>query len=190
MSLPSLLLGIDLCPWKVKGCGRETDPTAPPVPWWVVYTRPRCEKKIDEWLGQEGFDHYLPLRRVVRTYQSKKVERTIPLFTGYAFGAFPSDVSHLIYGSGHVGRLLDIPNQGDFIAQLSAVHQILEAGLSVQTCAYFGVGTQVRIHAGALRGLTGVISRVAGKTRLIVSVDMLQESVSVEIDQACLSLGD
>jgi hypothetical protein len=143
---------------------------------------------VDEWLGKEGFDHYVPLRRVLRTYQSKSVGRTIPLFAGYAFGAFPKSVSQLVYGSGYAARLIEVDDQKSFLEQIAMVQRILAAGVSVEPCSYYEVGRRVRIHGGSLRGLSGIIKQVAGKTRLIVSVDLLQASVAVEIDQAWLSL--
>ncbi len=155
--------------------------------WWVIHTRPRCEKKMDQWLAGQALGHYLPTRRVLRSYPSKKIEFELPLFGGYAFGTFSDLQKKAVYDSGFAAGVLEVADQGSFLRQLDEIRRVLQAGLSLQECPYFHTGQKVRIHGGELKGLIGIIKRVAGSTRLVLSVDFLQRSVAVEIDSRLLS---
>jgi transcription antitermination factor NusG len=59
---------------------------------------------------------------------------------------------------------------------------MVESGLSVLPWPYLAVGERVYLTGGPLEGLEGIISRVKGNFRLVVSVSLLQRSVAVEID--------
>jgi hypothetical protein len=38
-----------------------------------------------------------------------------------------------------------------------------------------------------MKGLEGIVSKIKGKTRVIISVDMIRQSVAVEVDGAWLA---
>lgn len=53
--------------------------------WYVVYTRPRWEKKVADLLGRKKIEHYCPLNRVNRQWSDRKKLVEEPLFTSYVF---------------------------------------------------------------------------------------------------------
>ncbi len=53
--------------------------------WYVVYTRPRWEKKIAEKLDANGIEAYCPLNKVQRQWSDRKKTVHEPLFKGYVF---------------------------------------------------------------------------------------------------------
>jgi hypothetical protein len=152
------------------------------APWWVIHTRPRCEKKMDQWLAARQFGHYLPLRSRLRVYPGKRVTFEHPLFAGYAFGAFSLLQRNAVYGSGHAAAVLAVENQGHFLRELVAIRAALASGLGVVDCPYLCVGRRARIATGKLRGLEGIILRRSGRTKLILSVELLQRSIALEIE--------
>jgi transcription antitermination factor NusG len=46
------------------------------------------------------------------------------------------------------------------------------------------VGTRVRITAGPMQGLQGILLRKRGKPRVVISVDLIMRSVAIDIDAA------
>jgi len=166
--------------------GKESE-TADTAVWWVIHVRPRCEKKMARWLADAGVETYLPLRRVLRSYPGKRVEFQIPLFPGYVFACFSLRDRNAIYASNWAAHVLPVENQADLLRQLQAVRLLLQSGVSFRDCPYFETGQRVRIHGGELKGLDGVVQRVAGRERLVISVDLLQRSVAVEVDSRWLS---
>ena len=53
--------------------------------WYVVYTKPRWEKKVAKQLGNKKIEHYCPLNRVQRQWSDRKKIILEPLFTSYVF---------------------------------------------------------------------------------------------------------
>ena len=53
--------------------------------WYVVYTRPRWEKKVAQILAEEDIEHYCPLHKVSRQWSDRIKVIEEPLFKGYVF---------------------------------------------------------------------------------------------------------
>jgi len=53
--------------------------------WYVVYTKPRWEKKIAATLTEKGIENYCPLNKVTRQWSDRKKVILEPLFKGYIF---------------------------------------------------------------------------------------------------------
>ncbi len=53
--------------------------------WYVVYTRPRWEKKVTALLKRKEIEHYCPLNKITRQWSDRKKMISVPLFTGYVF---------------------------------------------------------------------------------------------------------
>jgi transcriptional antiterminator RfaH len=150
--------------------------------WWVLHTRPRCEKKMDEWLAARGFGHYLPTRPVLRSYPGKEVTFEHPLFAGYAFGAFSLRERNAVYGSGHAAGILEVADQDRMVRELESIRTALASPAALEECPYLPVGSRARIVSGRLRGLEGIVLRKGRRTKLVLSVEFLQRSLAVEIE--------
>ena len=55
------------------------------INWYVVYTRPRWEKKVAATLAERGVVHYCPLNKVQKQWSDRKKVVMEPLFKGYVF---------------------------------------------------------------------------------------------------------
>ena len=55
--------------------------------WYVVYTKPRWEKKVAVLLTDKGIENYCPLNRVSKKWSDRKKVVLEPLFKGYVFVA-------------------------------------------------------------------------------------------------------
>ena len=53
--------------------------------WYVVYTKPRWEKKISRLLDDKGIKNYCPLNKIERQWSDRKKIIQEPLFKGYVF---------------------------------------------------------------------------------------------------------
>lgn len=151
-------------------------------PWWLIHSRPRCEKRMAAWLEGEGFKNELPLRQKVRVYPGKRVVFSHPIFPGYVFGAFPMEARAKVYASGHAAAIRAVVDQARLLRDLEGLRRALASGLDLEVSPYLSIGQRVRITAGRLRGVEGRVVRQAGRTRLILSVELLQQAVAVEID--------
>jgi transcription antitermination factor NusG len=152
--------------------------------WYAVYTNTNHEKQVALQLGQRSIEHHLPLYDSMRRWKDRRVRLQMPLFPGYLFVRIalcdrlqvlqiPS-VVHLVSFAGRPAPLKE--------EDVHALQNCLRHSHPVEPHAYLQVGRRARVQRGFLQGLEGIILRRKNKTRLIVSFDLIQRSVSVEID--------
>lgn len=157
-----------------------------PPHWYVVQTSPRHEKRVREHLGHRRIECFLPLFRTIHRWKNGcKVQVELPLFPGYLFVN--------ITRSDRV-RVLEVPGVLWFVgpkgepAQLPDTEiETLRSGLHLQKFEPYTnliVGQRVRIKAGSLTGLAGVLVRSANGFRVVLTVELIRQSVAVELDAA------
>jgi transcription antitermination factor NusG len=81
-----------------------------------------------------------------------------------------------IVGAGNIPEPVDL-------SEIRSVQTIAESGQPVQPWPFLPEGQKIRIEAGPLSGTEGTLLRVKNQLRLVVSITLLQRSMSVEIDQ-------
>ena len=157
--------------------------------WFAVQVRAGREHHSASHLLQRGYEVFLPCYRQYRRWSDrvKSIERA--LFDGYLFCRLHQDIVGKIVtasgvirivGDGH--RPLPIP-----AADIEALQRIVETQLDAEPWTYLQVGQRVRIEMGPLRGVEGIVLRAKNRHRLVVSVAVLQRSVSVELDPEWIS---
>src|SRR6516162_1858884 len=154
--------------------------------WWVVYTKSRQEKAFSRQLIAKQIPHYLPL--VKKTYVScgRKFTAQVPLFPGYVFmfGSEQERITSLT--TNRVSRILEVADPSRLRTDLEQVNRLIQIGAPLTVEQRLAPGNQVRIRHGAMAGMEGTVLVRRGKTRLIVAVTMLQQGVSVEVDDFSL----
>jgi len=160
------------------------EPGCPQLHWYAVYTRSRHEKTVAEQLVHKSVDHFLPLYETVRKWKNGNFKVRLPLFPGYLFVRIPLQdrlqvlqvpgVVHLV-SSG--GVPLALPQ-----AEIETIRDALTKGLQAHPHPYLKVGSRVRVSSGPLQGLHGILLRKKGKLRLVVSVDLIMRSISIDLD--------
>jgi transcription antitermination factor NusG len=159
-------------------------------PWFAIQVRMRHEVGVADHLQGKGYEWFLPLYKARRRWSDRVKEVDSPLFPGYLFCRFnPNDRLPIlktpgvtqIVGYNHVPVPVDEQ-------EIAAIRRLVSSGVSNFPCAYLEVGGKVRIEAGALRGLEGILIDLKGKRRLVLSITLLQRSVAVEIDSDAVSV--
>ncbi len=148
--------------------------------WCVCHTKPRCEKKFERLLLAEGFAHYLPLVTSVRHYERQTKRHTKPLFAGYVFTRFATDLRSRLYQQDLLARIIPVEDETGLLRQLHDVHRILAAGFEI-TPHPLQRGDLVKVTGGPLHGLEGRIDDPANPQGIVVSVDVLQQGLLVKI---------
>ena len=156
--------------------------------WYAVWTRSRHEHVAERGLKGKGLSVFLPTvqRPSCRTDRRKMLD--CPLFPGYLFfyGASDSATQLSVLQTPGVVRILGEHTNG-FTAvpeeQVEAIRQLLCSGLVFAAVPYLRLGERVRIKDSPLAGVEGIIQEYnARKSRVVVSVDLLQRSVAVELE--------
>ncbi|MBA3827690.1 MAG: UpxY family transcription antiterminator [Taibaiella sp.] len=55
------------------------------MPWYVLYTKPRNEKKVAKLLGEKCMEVYCPVQEVLKQWSDRKKKVIVPVFTSYLF---------------------------------------------------------------------------------------------------------
>jgi transcription antitermination factor NusG len=154
-------------------------------PWFAIQVRPRAEKLVAYILENKGFEGLLPVYSVHRQRSDRVVEIELPLFPGYLFCRLDLTRRLLpLFTIPGVVRLLGVGQTPLPIddKEIEAVRTILKSGCAALPWPMPKEGERVCIENGPLRGLEGVLVGKKKDTRLVVSVTLLQRSISVEID--------
>jgi len=156
------------------------------LPWYALQVRPRFEKAIASTLLSKGYEGFLPLYRHRSRWSDRMKEVQLPLFTGYLFCRL--DLNRrlpvlITPGVMHIVGIGKIPHPVDEF-EIAALQSIVVSGLQAEPRSYLSIGERVRIELGPLAGTEGILTSLKGSSRLVVSVNLLQRSVSVEIDES------
>ncbi len=158
--------------------------------WWAVYTRHQHEKAVADMLEAKGFQVFLPRFESVRRWKDRSKMLSMPLFPCYVFvrGGLDRRLQvvttpgvHMILFSGE--KIAIIPE-----AEIEAIRATVEGRFRVEPHPFLTCGERVRVKQGPLEGIEGVLVRRKNLYRLVLSVDMLAQSVAVEIDAADVEL--
>jgi transcription antitermination factor NusG len=167
----------------------SSDASAAGSRWFAVQVKTTHEKRVASLLGQHGFERFLPCYVDRRRWSDRIKEVEQPLFPGYVFCRFtPAERVGVLKTDG-VYRVVGIGSQPAPIdeQEIQAIQQAVDAGLAARPHPYLATGQQVRIEGGPLKGVIARVADVRRRDRLILSVTLLQRSLSVEIDSAWVS---
>jgi transcription antitermination factor NusG len=158
------------------------------VRWYAAYTRSRHEKTVAEQLRNKGIEAFLPLYETVRRWKNGNHWVQLPLFPGYAFARFALADRLSVLKVPGVVRLVGFNGMPAALAdeEVEGLRQALASGISAEPHPYLTKGRQVRITAGPLAGREGVLVRRQGTVRVVLSIDLIQRSVLVDVASEAL----
>jgi transcription antitermination factor NusG len=154
-------------------------------PWYAIHVKPNFETVTARVLRMKGFDEYLPVYRSQRRWSDRLKEVDAPLFPRYLFCRMehwerapilstPGVVSIVSCGTDPI----PVPE-----SEIEAVRTLLNSGLGAQPYPFINVGDQVKVSEGPLAGVTGIVIARKNEFHLVVSVPLLQRSVSVVLER-------
>jgi transcription antitermination factor NusG len=155
-------------------------------PWFALRVRSNQERGAVLHLRGRGIEEFAPTYRAERQWSDRKKQVDSFLFPGYVFCRLnPSDRLPALSVPGAVGLVgfgsgpTAIPTE-----EIMAVRQMVESGLLVAPWPFLQTGQRVLVERGPLEGVEGILQEIKKTYRLVVSVEMLQRSVSVELDRS------
>ncbi len=154
--------------------------------WFAVHTRHQHEKSVARTLNGKGFEVFLPLYSTVHRWKDRDKQLSLPLFSCYVFlqnrlerwqPVLTTPGVHSVVGFG--GKKSMIPS-----SEIEAVRKIVGSPFKTEPHPFLKCGDRVRLRGGPLQGLEGILIRKRNVWKLLVSVEMLQRSVTVEVDSS------
>jgi transcription antitermination factor NusG len=155
--------------------------------WYAVWTRSRHEQVVRQQLERKRISAFLPTVTRWSRWKDRKKKIDWPLFPGYCFAHFdPENALAVLKCSGVVnivsfeGKPAPIPEY-----ELESIRVLVGTDLQFDPCPLIRDGMMVEVVHGPLRGVVGrLLRKDAGKARLVLSVDLIGQAVSVEVDAA------
>jgi transcription termination/antitermination protein NusG len=154
--------------------------------WFALYTRHQHEKAVAHALQGKGVEVFLPLYNSLHRWKDRVKELSLPLFPNYVF-VFVDLESRAV--------VLSSPGIYDFVRaagwpaaipaeEIEAVRRVVEQGSHAEPHPFLKSGDRVRVKSGPLEGIEGILVRKKNFYRLILSVELLVRSISVEVEAA------
>lgn len=150
--------------------------------WWVAHTKSRNEKALAHDLIGRNISYFLPMSWKVRRKSRRTIKSLLPLFSGYLFFCGDENQRTELLRTDRVANLLEVKDQEKLLNELVQIERVLHTGVPLVPHKYIQVGQKCRVIAGPLMGLQGIVVKTKGEMRLVLQVDMLGQSASVEID--------
>ena len=155
--------------------------------WYAIWTRSRHENVVREQLERKGYEAFLPTITKWSRWKDRKKKIDWPLFPGYCFAKFdPADSLPILKCTGVVnivsfeGKPAVIPD-----LELDSIRLLVGSELQYDPCPMIHEGMMVEVTHGPLKGVVGrLVRKDTPKARLILSVNLIGQAVSVEVDAA------
>ncbi|HWQ53792.1 MAG TPA: transcription termination/antitermination NusG family protein [Bryobacteraceae bacterium] len=153
--------------------------------WFALHTKRNREKSVGQLLRAKGYEELVPTYRSLRKWSDRYKQLELVLFPGYVFCRFDPAKRGPILATPGVAAVVGngrvpIPLEN---SEIDALRRVIGSELPVEPWPYLRVGQRVAIEGGPLTGLEGILQEVRRSCRIVVSVDLLQRSVAVEVDR-------
>ena len=154
------------------------------VLWYALKVRARSESMVGAYLSHKGYECFCPMYKLRRQWSDRVKTVQHPLFPGYVFCRFALNTRLPILTTPGVNIIVGCGKPEPISeTEIETIRTLVKSGLSYQPCPYLTVGQLVQVEHGSMNGVIGLVTDVRNQFRLIISVDLLMRSVSVDIDR-------
>ncbi len=159
--------------------------------WHVLWTRSHCEQLVHDQLVGKQFELFLPK---IDAWSRSRIAGTrcvpgAPLFPGYLFLRHGLDKESYLEVRKARGLVAVLGDRWDRLAvlpepEIEAIRRTVHSRLPARAHPYLREGRRVRITRGPLTDIEGILVRLDKMNRglVVLSVELLQRSVAVEVD--------
>jgi transcription antitermination factor NusG len=177
------------CPTEtLAGVADRIDAMEAESRWHVLWTRSHCEQLVHDRLSSKGFESFLPKIGQWSRRKGLRYLAQVPMFPGYLFLHHAIDKTSYIEVCKTRGLVRILGARWDHLGtvpdrEMEAIQKVIGADLPAMPHPYLREGQRVRVVRGPLASAEGILVKSEPKKGLLVlSVELLQRSVGVEID--------
>jgi transcription antitermination factor NusG len=171
----------------VRTQGMAPGAISPAARWYAAYTRANHEKRAHEQFLERSIDSFLPTYVSLRNWKDRRVRLQMPLFPGYVFIRIPLQERLRVLEVPSVARLVGFSGVPAALNdQDIACLRVLAENALARPHPYLSVGQRVRVTRGPLQGAEGILVKRKRNLRVVLSVDLIERSVIVDVSEADL----
>lgn len=143
--------------------------------WYVVYTKPKWEKKVAEKLTQAGIECYCPLITQIKQWSDRKKKVEVPLFKSYVFVQLSEADRNSVFAVPGVVRYLFWLRKPAIVRdeEINIIKKNLDssniADISVSSIQ---VGDRIKLDSGAFSNQDAIVQEIS-KTHYILVLESL-----------------
>jgi transcription antitermination factor NusG len=155
-----------------------------PLAWYAAYVKHQHERKTADLLLRKGFESLVPQQKVAHRWKDRNKTLYVPLFPGYVF--VQGDLQqkfHIVNTPGVFflvesgGHACAIPRQ-----EIESIRRLADSGVPAESHPFLTSGDRVQVRNGPLAGVVGILFRFKNHYRVVLSIELLEKAVSVEVE--------
>ena len=148
------------------------------MPWFVIYTKSRNEKKVAELLQKNGVEVYCPLVKLKKNWSDRSKIVETPLFNSYVFVNLSEKDRNVVFNVPGVIRYVFWLKKPAVArdSEIESLKAVLNDTMDSFSIENYQIGDTVKISEGVFKGLDGVIEKQSN-TKLHV----ILENVGIKI---------
>jgi transcriptional antiterminator NusG len=165
----------------------DTETTAAnELAWYAVWTRSRHEQVVREQIERKGYEVFLPTITRWSRWKDRKKKIDWPLFPGYCFARFEARERLPILTCTGVVSIVSFDGEPAPVPdhEIDGIRRLVTSELQYDPCPLVREGMVVEVTHGPLKSVIGRLVRKGAHARLVLSVDLIGQAVSVEVDAA------
>ncbi len=154
--------------------------------WYVVYTRPRYEKRVEKYLSEKDIECYLPLVKSLRKWSDRKKWVDLPLFSSYVFIRINEKQHFDVLNTQGVVRFISFEGKPAVIhdKQIEEIKWLLSNEVETETVdKKLEPGTMVEIIKGPLRGFKAEMIYYNNKKNILIRLEQLGKVILVKVSE-------
>src|SRR3989454_8991699 len=154
--------------------------------WYAIWTRSRHEQVVREQLERKQVEAFLPTVTRWSRWKDRKKKIDWPLFPGYCFARFNARERLPILKCTGVVSIVSFEGEPAPIPEheIDSIRTLIDSELAYDPCPMIREGMMVEVAHAPLKGVIGRLIRKGAHARLVLSVDLIDQAVSVEVDAA------
>lgn len=164
----------------------DTSDSENELAWYAIWTRSRHEQVVREQIERKGYEVFLPTITRWSRWKDRKKKIDWPLFPGYCFARFQARERLPILTCTGVVSIVSFDGEPAPVpdSDIEGIRQLVNSELQYDPCPLVREGMVVEVTHGPLKGVIGRLVRKGAHARLVLSVDLIGQAVSVEVDAA------
>lgn len=160
--------------------------------WYVFYTYPKFERKVQDYLLKDNYESFLPMHWVLRQWSDRKKRLEVPLFPNYIFINIERNKIFEVLQTPKLISCVTFNKIPAFLKQkeVECIKKIVKNEYPFEVSSNLNIGDSVIITQGALMGMEGILVEERGNHRFALKIESLQQSVIVNIPSNCIEFAE
>jgi transcriptional antiterminator NusG len=154
--------------------------------WYAILTKARHEKRVAAQFEEKRVCTFLPILNQIHKWSDRRKKVEVPMFSCYAFVRMVQTVEERL-------KVLRTPGVLSFVGserqgtpipdeQIESLRTAISENIPCFPHPFIRAGKRVRIRGGSLDGVEGILMPQGRDQKLVISVELLQRSVSIRVE--------